>query len=594
MLSKKTLFVWLLTLAAAPILFAQTATTQSTTSAPVTTTAAPATKEVEGGTPKYLNPETPEQRAARVGPVDPGLDPDPKQTFYRYGKRYHIEKFDNFRSRVVMTGGDPGWGRPVGWANIYREVYQRNDKYTWFWMQDRDPEEEQAVARQAEEQAKQWPEESVKYFKKTRPEFTPLTPPPAGKTIAFKDSSDGLPKSGSFRNSLAVADMNGDGFADIIAPPERQGTNAPAIFLGDGKGNWKQWDAKWPAGLNYGSVTAADFNGDGHMDLAFGVHLDGVHVFLGDGKGKFIESSEGLPRDYPTRRVIVTDVDHDGVPDIVAISEGPSAASDVTPNRPAYAKIRAYLNRKKGTSWVGLNIPDKTNREVAGDWISAGDFNGDPYPDFIAANIFYNGPDILYISSAKEKWVSAADDLGEITPLLAYVRANVAGKFSSKKRDDAIFSFYRQWPAAIDQSIVPKPPVEDIAGIDRIDFSGKEPKRVPIMRWASPAHNPASGMGSGDFDGDGNLDIAFTMFESKEIVILLGDGKGNFKKAEVTGIKLDPNPFYDIRVADVNGDGRPDIVIGYEAAGSTITKRDGSIHVYLNQGSSQAPLAATK
>jgi hypothetical protein len=170
----------------------------------------------------------------------------------------------------------------------------------------------------------------------------------------------------------------------------------------------------------------------------------------------------------------------------------------------------------------------------------------------------------------------------------------VAGKFSSKKRDDAIFSFYRQWPAALDTNTIPKPPVEDVAGIDRIDFSGKEPKRVPIMRWSSPAHNPASGMASGDFDGDGNLDIAFTMFETKEIVILLGDGKGNFKKAEVSGIRLAPNPFYDIRVADVNGDGRPDIIIGYEAAGSTLTNRDGSIHVYLNEGSSKAALTATK
>src|SRR6185369_15340500 len=98
MLSKKTLFVWLLTIAVAQVAFAQ-ATTTATTTTTDTTAAAPATPAVDGGTPTYLRPETPEQRAARVGPVDPGTNPDPKETFYRYGKRYHIEKYDNVRSR---------------------------------------------------------------------------------------------------------------------------------------------------------------------------------------------------------------------------------------------------------------------------------------------------------------------------------------------------------------------------------------------------------------------------------------------------------------------------------------------------------------
>src|SRR5439155_2430386 len=127
--------------------------------------------------------------------------------------------------------------------------------------------------------------------------------------------------------SIAVADMNGDGCPDIVAPPERGLANGiPSIFLGDCKGHWSFWkDVHWPFSLDYGSVVAADFNRDGKMDLAFGVHLTGVVVFLGDGKGNFTESNSGLPKDFPTRRLQVVDVDRDGYPDIVAISEGPSA-----------------------------------------------------------------------------------------------------------------------------------------------------------------------------------------------------------------------------------------------------------------------------
>ncbi len=592
MLSKKTLFVLLLTTVLTQAGIAQTSMQNPPTEKPATPAAAPA--EIEGGTPAYVTPETPEQRAARVGAVDPGLDPDPQHIFYRYGKRYHIEKFDNVRSRVILKPDDPSQGRPFGWANFYREVYQRNSRYTWFWFEEQSDVEAQEVQAQAVEQSGKWPEESLAYFRRTRSEFTPLTPPAANKTINFSDSSDGLPKNGSWRNSLAVADMNGDGCPDIVAPPERQGTPAPAVFLGDCKGHWKQWDAHWPQGLNYGSVVAADFNKDGHMDLAFGVHLDGVHVFLGDGKGNFTDSSEGLPRDFPTRRVIVADVDHDGWPDVVAISEGPSAINESRPENGAYGKIRAYLNRKKGSEWTGVNVPPENVREVAGDWLSAGDFNGDSYPDFIAGNIYYNGPNILFLSNGPQKWSSASDGEGRVTPLLAYFRASTTGKFSSKKRDDALMSYYRQWPQALDAKIVAKPPVEDIAGIDRIEFSGKEPKRIPVMRWSSPAHNPASGMVSADFDGDGNLDVAFTIFDTREIVILLGDGKGGFKKAEVSGLKLDPNPFYDLRVADVNGDGRPDLIMAYESAGNTLGERDGSIRVYLNQGASPSPQTTAK
>ena len=98
-----------------------------------------------------------------------------------------------------------------------------------------------------------------------------------------------------------------------------------------------------------------------------------------------------------------------------------------------------------------------------------------------------------------------------------------------------------------------------------------------------------------DFDGDGNDDIIYTRYDPREAVILFGDGKGGFTRSTVTGIKLEPNTNYDIKVADVNGDGRPDVILMYESAASTVlASRDGSIQVFLNRGVASAATEAKK
>ena len=49
-----------------------------------------------------------------------------------------------------------------------------------------------------------------------------------------------------------------------------------------------------------------------------------------------------------------------------------------------------------------------------------------------------------------------------------------------------------------------------------------------------------------------------------------------------------PQRNYDLGVADVNGDDRPDVILMYEAQSTTaMAAKDGSIQVFLNRGSAQ-------
>ena len=78
----------------------------------------------------------------------------------------------------------------------------------------------------------------------------------------------------------------------------------------------------------------------------------------------------------------------------------------------------------------------------------------------------------------------------------------------------------------------------------------------------SPFHVPVKphthGIAIGDFNGDGNLDLVTDSWGTDQLVILYGDGKGNFKVG--TFFSVGKHPYQRIRVADLNKDHKPDIV----------------------------------
>ena len=569
-------FLSVLILAATPG-FAQDTT--ATAAAPAkTATAVSAEKIPDGGMPRYIRPETPEQRLERIATTeDPGLDPDPKKVFRRFGRDYTILKVEN---KWVKPGNQPGLVRANRNVNVLDELYQQNDKYTWVWVAVPKP---LPSAKERAEMAKyeKYSDAAVAYFAKIRDDFEPLEPPKSSTKVVFEASSNGLPQTGSWRNALAVGDMNGDNFADLVVPSQRGAASGlPTIFLGDGKGNWKRWDSvKWPLRIDYGGAAVGDFNKDKKMDVAFAIHLKGLVILHGDGKGNFtIAHQEDR---FPSRRVLATDVDADGWTDVVVLWEGPLARG--TDMRVAgYAGLRAYLNRNKGKNWEGVNLSDPKYR-VSGDWLAAGNFNGDKTPDFIGSSMYYNSIHNLYLSTDKPaQYTAFVDPETLVIPSRATYHAVTTGEFSSKTLDDAVVTSVRRWPGRLNPEILPPPPLLSVVSVDAVSFASGKAKRTPIMRYDGRS---ISALNSGDFDGDGNDDIIFTRHEPREAVLLLGDGKGGFKRAQIEGLKVAPQANYDVMVADVNDDSRPDVILMYETDSTTaLAEKNGSIQVFLNRG----------
>lgn len=87
---------------------------------------------------------------------------------------------------------------------------------------------------------------------------------------------------------------------------------------------------------------------------------------------------------------------------------------------------------------------------------------------------------------------------------------------------------------------------------------------------------------SRDFDGDGVSDIAAVSFDSSSVSVLLGRGDGGFRRRVLSRTLPEP---WDIASADVNTDGRPDLI----TASTGVRRR--ALAVLLNQGAGRFGLA---
>jgi len=354
------------------------------------------------------------------------------------------------------------------------------------------------------------------------------------------DGSFQAPKStpipGTVR-SLAVADMNGDGKADVVAGVDTGSGGQVQVYLGNGDGTLQ-------AGLNQATsvtdpyeISIARFTGDGYEDVVVAGGIAQPEALLaGTGTGSLkpeILLPLGFAEKVAGASLAAGDFDGNGVPDLIA----PSAVSN---------KLLIWLSKTTGGFAAASVYP------YSGGLIASADFNGDSRPDAIFSTL-----------SSGKVGVMLGQPGGTLgAPIYSVLTtAPIAGLIPADLNADGMIDVVF-WTASVTANNV------TTAGSTYAAL-GKGDGTFQAATVVSQSLSTQAVVL--DLNGDGFPDVADLDTVPGNVAVFLGKGDGTF--GFEIGYPTAPGAIY-LTAGDVNGDGHPDLV----------TAGAGGVDLLLNNG----------
>lgn len=200
------------------------------------------------------------------------------------------------------------------------------------------------------------------------------------------------PDTGSNPISEVAGDFNGDGIPDLAVLWGSSISSGPfsvTILFGKGDGTFTTGPTVQPAGVQlYPTMIGGDFNGDDKADLVIlsynGYSISYVTALLGNGDGTFVVSqTDQVYNQSPTGgdvipgSMVAADFNGDGKLDLAVVGDYVSSGG-----------VTILLGNGDGTfTAAGPNLDPTADFGL----IATGDFNGDGIPDLVATNVFEDG-----------------------------------------------------------------------------------------------------------------------------------------------------------------------------------------------------------